>query len=163
MSILATISDFKQGDYRFNVNDQIADSKIYYEDKISMLEKLWIKSIMGESLGSEFLSDPAETRWNLIKEPFVFCGGHCYGLKETLVPLIYSDLIKSDGVYSSQSTQKVASEVMQSVDIQANYSRAYNDGIKQMNLIRHKIIENNIDFPEFRLCELKKYILSLPF
>lgn len=134
--ILIDLKDFAQGDYRYQFNDY---NESYYIDHISVLEKLWIKVILGEKLGSEFISDPSEVRWNKIKDPFILHNRKCFGLKYTLVAFIYSDLVKSDGVYSPQSAQKVKAETNISVDIQANYSRGYNDGVTNAELIRHKL------------------------
>lgn len=136
MGILVNIEDFDQGLYRFDFNDF---NESAFEELMNVSEKLWIKTIMGEKLGDEFILDPTEPRWNKIKEPFIHHVKHCYGLKACLLAFVYSDLIKSDGIYSANSAQKVKSEVMQSVDIQMNFARAYNNGVLQAKMIRRKL------------------------
>lgn len=161
MGILVNINDYGQQPYQFQVNASNRDS---IEDFIDVSEKLWIKTILGETLGDEFINDPLEARWNKIKEPFVIHDRHCYGLKSCLVAFIYTDLIKRDGVYSAQGATKVKSEVNQGVDIQMNFAQAYNDGVNQARMIRHKLhIHKDVEFINLRMCEHREFLLTRTF
>lgn len=161
MGILVNINDFNNTEYRFQVNDFNED---FIEEFVDTKEKLWIKTILGNTLGAEFIANPTEVRWKEIKDPFVsHCGRQCMGLKQALVAFIYTDLIKPDGTYSAQSAQKVKAEVKQNINLQANYARAYNDGVEQTNLIRHKMRHHCDLFPNIRWCEHIRMFKSLPF
>lgn len=161
MGILINVSDFDHGLYRVDFNDF---NEVAMTDLMEVSEKLWIKTILGETLGSEFITDPNEARWNKIKEPFVYGAKHCYGLKACLLAFVYSDLIKSDGIYSANSAQKVRSEVMQDIDIQMNYARGYNDGVMQARLIRRKLhLHRHEWFVNYNHCEHQDLLLTRIF
>lgn len=164
MGILINITDFEFGDYRFQINNNANDRlEDYYNEQIDMLEKLWLKTIMGEQLADEFIADPNEARWNLIKEPFTYHSRQCKGLKHCLIALVYSELIKSGGVYSSQSVQKVKAEVFQGVNIQANYARAYNDGVEQAEMIRRRLhLYRHEHFESYKYYRITPLLKTLP-
>lgn len=132
MALLFDREDFAVGEFQF----QFQGDQNYWLQKLEETERLILIQIFGVTLYNKLKADPNDADFAPIKEPFVYRSKSCKGLKYVVMALVYSELILNGGVYTANTSGNIKSETTEKVSIQRDYTRAYNQGVLNVEVLR---------------------------